>query len=593
MAPPPSDRSRIRIGSSAAVVFSLVTLLATTACSAGASGPRQAGVGSSPADSSSQAQPRAQRTLRMVTRLETPNLTMKSSISGSGNEFAKRLFNAQLAALDANLVAQPYLAEQLPKLDTDSWKVSPDGQMETTYRLRPNLIWHDGQPLTASDFVFALKVFKTPGLQFSPKPQDQIESISAPDPRTVVIRWSSLYPGAAVLQDRQFEPLPEHILGTPYATIALDSAAVEGFNNLPFWSSEYVGAGPYRLARWERGAFLEGVGFPEHVLGQPRIDRVVVRFQGDENAVLAAVLAGDLDLTTNLTLRFEQAMVLKQNWVAAGKGEVLFGFNALVTNEMQFRPEYLKEPGLLDVRVRQALASTVDKQALLDGLFNGEGQGLDAYVPSRAPYAADAVRAATRYPYDPKRAEQLMTEADYAKDPSGFFARDGRRFNPDFQVRDSPNWVRSQAIMVDTWKRAGLEVSPSQLADLQTDSATRAQYPGMSQNSIGQDEIRRLSRLSTAEIAAPANRWVGSNRMGWSNAEFDGLWDRFKTTLDRKQQDQLAVQMIKLINDQLPLTPTFADIQVFASHVAELRGVENESFGETTPFFSVYKWEFM
>jgi len=73
-----------------------------------------------------------------------------------------RPFNAFLELVDDRGVAHPYLAETLPALDTDTWRVFPDGRMETRYRLKANVVWHDGAPFTAEDLVFAWRVYTTP-----------------------------------------------------------------------------------------------------------------------------------------------------------------------------------------------------------------------------------------------------------------------------------------------------------------------------------------------------------------------------------------------------------------------------------------------
>src|SRR5262249_51558269 len=65
-----------------------------------------------------------------------------------------RLFNAGLA-MSGRGQWHPYLAESLPRLNSDTWQVFADGRMETTYRLRPNLTWHDGTPLSADDFILS------------------------------------------------------------------------------------------------------------------------------------------------------------------------------------------------------------------------------------------------------------------------------------------------------------------------------------------------------------------------------------------------------------------------------------------------------
>src|SRR5581483_1099993 len=89
---------------------------------------------------------------------------------------SQRIFNALPALIDDRGVAQPELLASLPSLNTDSWRVFPDGTMQTTYTLRPNLTWHDGEPLTPSDFVFAWHVFATKELGQSS--QQPIPSIS-------------------------------------------------------------------------------------------------------------------------------------------------------------------------------------------------------------------------------------------------------------------------------------------------------------------------------------------------------------------------------------------------------------------------------
>ena len=123
----------------------------------------------------------AQRTLNMSLRTEVTDLMPK--IPGNSNpSLTERIFNAAVAIIDGKGTPRPYLVEALPQLNTDDWRVSPDGRMQVTYRLRPNLTWHDGQPLTSSDFVFAYRVYTIPGLgMFAPTPQNLMERVEALD----------------------------------------------------------------------------------------------------------------------------------------------------------------------------------------------------------------------------------------------------------------------------------------------------------------------------------------------------------------------------------------------------------------------------
>jgi ABC-type transport system substrate-binding protein len=162
---PPGDLRRpSKVGS---LLFLLV--LITSGCAAPDSGQGQQpnGPGAIPA-------PRQPTVLRTITTVEPQNLASKFDESGGRTGTPKRALNAALTIIDSRL--QPYgvLAEQVPQLSTDSWKVSPDGQMETIYRLRSGLTWHDGHPLTADDFVFAWRVYRNSSLPWISLPPMKI-----------------------------------------------------------------------------------------------------------------------------------------------------------------------------------------------------------------------------------------------------------------------------------------------------------------------------------------------------------------------------------------------------------------------------------
>src|SRR5579871_5498264 len=135
----------------------------------------------------------------------------------NATDFYQRIFNAFLDLYDDHERPLPYLAEALPALNTDTWQVFPDGTMQTSYHLKPNLVWHDGAPLVADDFVFGYEI-ATPsnGFRTGLAPYTLMDSVTAPDDRTIVIHWKSIYPDASVLLvgDVKFGlvPMPRHLL---------------------------------------------------------------------------------------------------------------------------------------------------------------------------------------------------------------------------------------------------------------------------------------------------------------------------------------------------------------------------------------------
>ena len=178
-------------------------------------------------------------------QVEPASLASKPlTATGISVAHAVRLFNAELDMDDGQERTHPYLAEVLPSLNSDSWKVFPDGRMETIHRLRPNLTLHDGTALSALDFVFAWRVYSAPELgQTRLPPIPQVEEMTAPVSRTLVIRWSRPFPDAASI-GKEFQALPRHILEGPF-----QAGDWESFANLPFWTTQYVGFGPYKLDR--------------------------------------------------------------------------------------------------------------------------------------------------------------------------------------------------------------------------------------------------------------------------------------------------------------------------------------------------------
>src|SRR5688572_19350293 len=112
----------------------------------------------------SAAAPRVQRTLVIVVGAEPPSLAAKAleHIPNPRADYAALFLNASLAYMDEHGSPHAFLAAALPELNSDTWRLFPDGRMETTYRLKPNLTWHDGRPLTADDFVFAWQVYSVP-----------------------------------------------------------------------------------------------------------------------------------------------------------------------------------------------------------------------------------------------------------------------------------------------------------------------------------------------------------------------------------------------------------------------------------------------
>src|SRR5215211_2975634 len=102
------------------------------------------------------------------------------------------LMNSGLTAVDDRGVMHVFFLDDTPSTENGLWIVHPDGRMETTWRIREGAQWHDGLAVTSDDLLFTAAVIRDPEIvAFRDNAYELIESVEAPDPRTVVIRWKS------------------------------------------------------------------------------------------------------------------------------------------------------------------------------------------------------------------------------------------------------------------------------------------------------------------------------------------------------------------------------------------------------------------
>src|SRR5207302_625435 len=143
----------------------------------------------------------------------------------------------------------------------------------------------------------------------------------------------------------------------------------------------YVGLGAYRVNQWEPGTFVEGVAFDRYVFGRPKIDRLRLIFQQDPNAVTASLLSGAAHLVADITIRFETGRVLQRAWEPTAGGTVFYTPAQVRFARFQLRPEAAGTRALMEPLFRKGIAHAIDKQALADALYEGQGTPADVFAP--------------------------------------------------------------------------------------------------------------------------------------------------------------------------------------------------------------------
>jgi peptide/nickel transport system substrate-binding protein len=462
------------------------------------------------------------------------------------------------------------LAQRLPTLEDGSIALLADGRMRVVYNLRQDVLWHDGARFTADDLLFSFRFNREAGIP-NPHTTDVslMDSAEAPDPYTFVVYFTEPYYRANALGIRSFWPHPKHLLGEAYERYLATRNADE-IINLPYWTSEYVHTGPFRLTSFDPSGDIVFQAFDQYFLGRPKLDTIRVRLFLDEGTLFSNLLAGTVDLLMESTIHPEQGFQLKDRWESTGEGLVPVKNIGQRFLGSQWRAAYQIEPTNLDPRVRAALYHALDRETLSEGLQSGHGElaASELLTPGSLFYE-ETKGTFRRYAYDPDRARALLREAGWTPGADGFLqhSSDGRRFRNSITATAGRIEQETPAF-ADYWRRIGMEVEERVVPPaFVRDRAYRAQYPGWeASSSAGGDGIFRRWE---APAATAENRWIG-NRDGYENPRAQQLLRGYWTSIS--EPDQL--RSLQSINDfaaaELPILVLFTT----ADHIAVRRGVK-------------------
>lgn len=467
------------------------------------------------------------------------------------------MFHASLTMLDAESNVTPHLAQKVPSIDDGDWKIASGGGMEVTWKIRPDVVWHDGTTLSAEDFVFGLQVLKDPELAVENRPElPNISEVRALDDHTLLVVWKTQSIRANTNNTDAVPAIPRHLLRDLY--LAGDKVA---FTNSPVWNVQWVGLGPYRLDRWERGSLLEAVAFDRYFLGRAKIDRIVIHYLGDANAMVANILAGSVDaITLGAQLDIGQVVVVREEWAAKGvPGLTLPVPKGVRGIYLQYRDP--TAPWVRDPRVRQALLHAIDREQFTQTLGFGLTEVAHYYVmPNDPVFRLAEERAVPRYAYDPSRAERLLGDAGWTRGPDRLVRNaSGQTFPFELTASNGGDNVKEIEALASDLQAVGIQARANPYpnnaatdvaAELRATPKGGVMWPWNFEAGVAR-------RLIGAEIGAPENRYRGGNYGGFSSPAYEALYTELTNTLDPAKYRETQFQMVRFIAEELPTLPVF------------------------------------
>jgi peptide/nickel transport system substrate-binding protein len=439
----------------------------------------------------------AQGTLRLAVGTTLNTLDPAKTTIGDEYIFVHLTFNG-LTRIDRDLNTKPDLAV--------SWAASDDLKV-WTFKLRAGVTFHNGRPLAAEDVVATMTRILDPQTGSRARATlSMVEKVEAVDPSTVRFTLNIPYAGFPdIFAERQLRIVAKDAI----ANIATDP----------------VGTGPFRLKSWSPGDRMELERNPDYFeAGKPKLDGVIMLIIPEAAARLAALESGAIDILWNLP--YESVDKFKDHAKVRADRVATATWDGIILNN--------ERAPFNDVRVRRALASTIDKEALVELAIFGQGAPTHSPIPPSHPYFNKALPFA---PPDIALAKKLLAEAGLA---------DG--FEVTLNVpQEREQRVRLGVAVRDMAKAAGIRINVERVPF----ASYAAKIAGRAQMYV--DGYFARPTIDTALY--PFYHSTGSwNRQLWlyRNQRVDQLLDAARQTNDEGKRKEIFDEFQQVVDQTVP-----------------------------------------
>ncbi len=491
---------------------------------------------------------------------QSPTLLNPHFGTGTKDQDGSRIFYEPLGAYDPDGNIVPILAAETPSLQNGL--VAKDG-LSVTWRLKRNVVWHDGKPFTADDVVFNWEYATDPATAATTIGQYRdIARIDKLDSHTVKIVfktptpfWSSPFCGPTGMI------IPKHLFEA-----FKGAKSREAPTNL-----KPVGTGPYRFVDFKPGDIVRAEMNPSyHVPGRPFFDQMEMKGGGDAVSAARAVLqTGEYDYAWNMQVEDD---ILKR-LEASGKGKVDISLGGNIEHielnntdpwtEVEGERASAKSthPFLTDPAVRQALNVLVDRGSVQEQIYGRTGIATPNFLNAPTQFQSKT----TKWEFNVDKANQLLEAAGWKRGADGVRAKDGKKLKVVYQTSINAPRQKTQQIVKQACAKAGIDVEIKAVTAsvyFSSDPANPDTYRHfftdlqMFTTTMTQPDPQRfMDQFTSWEVASRANKWSGRNPTRWRNEEYDRTWKAAEAEMDPVKRAALFIKMNDLVIRNVVVIP--------------------------------------
>jgi len=461
----------------------------------------------------------------------------------------------------------PVLAAELPTQDNGEVVVGDQAQtMDVTWKMRTDVSWADGTPVTSDDVLFTYEAASDPTNGFAIPGLDLVTGIDKIDAYSFVVHFSAIYPGyLTFLGGRQIVIWPKH-----YCDIA------QGYANWDCGRNP-LSDGPYTLKEWVTGDHLTFVRNPKYFLpGKPSIDQIIVRVVPDASVRETMMRQGDADLlmwaTEQVANDLKDASNVKLSISPTSRWVMRLFINLAAKGSTD--PAADPNPLFGDVRVRRAIRMAIDVDKITSSVWYGYAQ--PAWTEFfRPPYNTCNVPRPT---FDVSAAKALLDQAGWVVGSDGIrvckgcqYAHDGDRFQ--FELLTYSEYgeplILTQQLIGEMLKEVGIQADLTQAqgsviwADAASGGLEQSGNFNMDLYDDGYAGNDPSSFLSYYYSSASANPDQGWNVVRFMNPQFDELLNQ-ANTLNQQDRNAAFCRMAQILDQQLPQILLFTTLNAEA-----------------------------
>src|SRR5437660_2926411 len=480
-----------------------------------------------------------------------PTLLNPHFAVGTKDQEASRIFYEPLAGWDADGNLVPMLAAEIPDLENGG--LARDG-MSVTWKLKPNVRWHDGRPFTADDLVFTWEYAVDPATAAVTVGSYKDVKVEKVDPLTVRVRFQKPTPfWADAFVGTRGMIIPKHLFEAYKGDKSRDAP-----NNL-----KPVGTGPYKFVSFNPGDIVTGeLNSDYHEPNRPFFDTIEMKGGGDAVSAARAVMqTGEYDYAWNMQVEDE----ILQRLEKGGRGDAEFDPGGNIEHiqlnttdpwtevDGERSSAKTKHPLLSDRAVRQALALLVDRQSVQDHIYGRTGIATGNFVNNPERFRSKN----TKWEFNVEKANQILEAGGWKRGADGIRSKDGKKLSFVYQTSINAPRQKNQQIVKQACQKAGMEVElkaitasmyfSSDVANPDTYTKFYCYMQMYTTTMTEPDPEVFMRQFNSWEVASKENKWQGRNITRWRNDEYDKAFRAAEGELDPVKRAALFIRMNDLV----------------------------------------------